>query len=81
MKRFYVAWSSWFDTHEYNNEKIAEAVKESGGVRVMSAHAFGWSNQPKVVTFSANNDDLSAIKEAVGEATNTVWIIIQEKNW
>lgn len=35
--------------------EIVAAVKASGGRRVGTRHAFGWSNQPRVCSFTADD--------------------------
>ncbi len=81
MERYYVANSSWFDTHPYDKRKIKAAVKRAGGKNVRESLAFGWSNQPEVVTFSAEPTQVRAIGKEVGDALGTQWILIQEKDW
>jgi len=79
--RYYVANSSYFDSHLYNRPMIARAVKRSGGTNVRAANAFGWSNQPKVVTFNAIPTTLPKIQQAVEKAIGTQHIIIHKKDW
>lgn len=54
-----------------NLEKIAKAIFESGGKRVSFHRAFGMPNQPKVVTFFAEND-LQAVS-ICNVATENLW--------
>ena len=77
-KSLYVAWSSWFDTHPYDIEKIKSVVAEAGGKEIHTENAFGWGNQPEVVVFKG---DKSAVTEALQKALETEWIIISEKDW
>jgi hypothetical protein len=42
----------------YKLDLIKAAIKEAGGKNVRQANQFGWSNQPKVVTFSADRKEL-----------------------
>ena len=79
--RYYVSNSSYFDSHPYNRPKIAKAVKDGGGTNVRTSYAFGWSNQPKVVTFDATPSRLDRIKKSAQKAVGTPWIIIHEKDW
>jgi len=79
--RYYVAQSSWFVSHPYNARLIASAVRSSGGSNVRTANQFGWSNQPKVVTFTASSSQLKTIRSAVERAVGTQWIIIRKKDW
>jgi hypothetical protein len=82
MKRYYVYWSSWFDNHPYDIDKIKEAVKQGGGKQIRTSNQFGWSNQPKVVCFNLNSDDdyLSTFK-SIRKSLGTNWIVISEKDW
>lgn len=79
--RYYVDWSSWFDMNPYDIEKIKKAVKKGGGSNIRLSNNYGWRNQPKVVTFTANNTDIYRIKKQLQDALGTQWIIIQEKEW
>ncbi len=87
MKRYYVSQSSWFDTHPYNVDEIKLAVKNCGGKNVRTSNCFGWSNQPKVVTFGLDsNDDQNAetyknILKTLQKSIGTNWIILSEKDW
>ena len=88
MKRYYVRRSSWFDTHPYEIDKIKEAVKQGGGKQIRTSNCFGWSNQPKVVTFSlGSNDDYQstetylAIYKNLKKSLDTNWIIVSEQDW
>lgn len=71
--------SSWFDSHPYDVEKIKLAVSSSGGTNTRLENAYGWSNQPEVVVFTAPESQISTIKQAVQEALGTEWIIISDK--
>ncbi len=79
--RYYVKNSSYFDGHSYNRPKIARAVKRGGGTNVRTSYAYGWSNQPRVVTFTATPSRLDRIDKSVQKAVGTQWIIIREKDW
>ncbi len=79
--RYYVDNSSWFDNHPYNVNQISKAVKEAGGERVSASNNYGWSNQPKVVTFTATEAKVDKITQAVAKAVGTQWIIVREKDW
>jgi len=68
-KRYYICWSSWFDTHEYNVEHIKKVLKVMGCKNIRTSYQFGWSNQPKVVTFTSEHDPIFCI-----------WIA-KEKDW
>lgn len=39
----------------FNLSDIQDALRKSGAINVRSRYAFGWSNQPHVATFSAND--------------------------
>jgi hypothetical protein len=87
MKRYYVYRSSWFDSHPYDIDKIKEAVKQGGGKNIRTANQFGWSNQPKVVTFSLGSKDdyvstetYNKILKSIQEALETSWIILSEQD-
>ena len=64
-QRYYIARSSVFDTRPYPVATIAKAVRVAGGKNVRSARYQGWSNQPSVVTFSADGHSLGSIKNTV----------------
>jgi len=81
MMRYYIANSSWFDTHPYNRPKIVKAVRAGGGTNVRQSNAFGWSNQPKVVTFDSTPSKVDRVKKSVQKALATPWIIVSDKNW
>ena len=79
--RYYVHNSSYFDSHPYNRPGIAKAVKVGGGTNVRTSYAYGWSNQPKVVTFDATSSALPKVQRAVERAVGTSHIIIRKKDW
>jgi len=80
MKTYYISWSSWFDSHPYDNEKMKSGLK--GVVKnLKDVHLFGWSNQPKVVTFQCAAHKLDDVLRLVQEICKTQWIIINEKDW
>lgn len=79
--RYYVDNSSYFDSHPYNRSKIAKAIKRGGGANVREACLYGWSNQPKVVTFSATPSALKGVQASVEQVVGTPWIIIRVKDW
>lgn len=80
--RFYIKWSSWFDSHPYNRAKISKLVKQAGGKNVRLANAYGWANQPKVVTFNApSTKKAEEIGKAVGRGLGTSHIIVMRKDW
>ncbi len=67
--RYYLGYSSAFDTKPftYHTEKYKAAVKAAGGKNVREARQFGWSNMPKVVTWTGNRKINEAIAEALYE--------------
>ncbi len=77
-RQLYIEWSSWFDSHPYDIEKIKAAAESAGGKNIHTENQFGWSNQPEVVVF---NGDKEAVTKAVQEALGTDWIIVREKDW
>ena len=52
-------------------ERIADAIRQSGGKRISRRYAFGMSNQPKVVTFAA--DDLRHADQICKDACAILW--------
>jgi hypothetical protein len=79
--QYYVNWSSWFNAHKYDIEKIKEAAKKAGAERVRTGKQFGWSNQPDVVIFNSEGNNIKNIKNEIQKALDTQWIIISAKNW
>ena len=80
--RYYVHRSSWFDSHPYRISQIVKAVKQGGGFNVRTSLAYGWSNQPPVVTFSAAPATLSRVEGAVQAALGQrAIVIIRKKDW
>ena len=68
--RYYIKWSSVHCTPPYYQleayQKTLRATPEAWNVR--SANQFGWSNQPQVATFTAVEDNLPRIEEALTAA-------------
>ena len=79
MERYYVRWSSIFNTIPYDIDLIKKSVKRSGGKNIRTSKSFGWSNQPEVVTFSCDN--LYDVKTSLQKDLNTEWVIVLEKDW
>ncbi len=77
-QQFYVDWSSWFDSHEYDTDAIKEALKKSGATDIHEENLYGWYSQPSVIVFRGDKKKAEA---AVQDALGTEWIIINEKNW
>lgn len=80
-ERYYVDNSSWFTTHNYNKPLIKKAVKDGGGKNIRLSYNFGWSNQPKVVCFNADESIKEKVEKSVKWAVGTEWIIIRKKDW
>lgn len=79
--RYYVDWSSWFDSHPYDTVKIKKAIKRADGFNIRESYNYGLSNQPKVVTFDSNRGNVKNIQISIEKALGTPWIIIREKTW
>lgn len=79
--RYYVAHSSWFDTHPYDRAKIKRAIELGGGTNVRESYGYGWSNQPKVLTFDASVSTKMRVKRELEKALRTSWIIVRKKDW
>ncbi len=84
-KEYYVAWSSWFETHPYNIELIISTLKSMGVEDIYKENQFGWSNQPEVVVFMADEGsefiNSKEIEKRLQRTIGTEWIIIKEKDW
>ena len=81
LRSFYVACSSYFDTHSYNINQIVKALKRAGGRNITTDNAYGWSNQPEVVVFDAPDDMVEDISAQVAKRLGTDWVLIKEKDW
>ena len=79
--RYYVDYSSVFDKMSYDIDLIKRAVKELGGHNIRTAKLMGWLCQPEVVTFNANDKEVTQITDGLNAALNTQWIIVREKDW
>lgn len=83
--RCYLDYSSVFDNpiNIYDIDLFKKVIKDNGGKNIRTSNNYGWSNQPKVVTFEVNN----AILKKVRKALNTlpvfeIWgCIIRIKDW
>ena len=80
-ERYFVDWSSWFTTHDYNVPLLKKAVKSGGGKNIRLSYNYGWSNQPKVVCFNADEHTKEKVEKHVEKAVGTPWIIIRKKDW
>ena len=77
-KALYVAYSSYFDSNKYDEEKIMSALKSIGAKNIHLENDGGMSNQPEVVVFNGNKRQA---EDALNEAFDTDYILIYEKNW
>lgn len=80
-ERYFIDWSSWFNTHKYDKPLIKKAVKAGGGKNIRESYNYGWSNQPKVVCFNADTSVKEKVEKSVEKAVGTPWIIIRKKDW
>ena len=81
QKTYYVANSSYFDTNKYDINRIAKAVKRAGGTNITVENAYGWTNQPKVVVFDAEEDIVASISAELARELGTDWVHVREKDW
>jgi len=77
-KALYVAYSSYFDSNKYDEEKIMSALKSIGAKNIHLENDGGMSNQPEVVVF---NGSKRQAEDALNEAFDTDYILIYEKDW
>ncbi len=80
-KPFYVANSSFFDSHPYDIDTIAQAVKRAGGQRIRTEPSYGWANQPDIVVFDATEETAKEIASEVSRTLGTDWVHIRPKEW
>ena len=83
--RYYLHYSSIFDNpnNNYDIDIFKIAIKNNGGKNIRTSNNYGWSNQPKVITFNADNDTLKDIKNELNKLPLfEIWgCIIREKDW
>ena len=79
---YYVAYTSYFDTNKYDEDKITKALESIGATDIHLENEDGQSNQPEVVVFKYAGDgtDYDPTK-AVQKAFDTDWIIVRVKDW
>lgn len=79
---YYVAYTSYFDTNKYDEDKITKALTSIGATDIHLENEDGQSNQPEVVVFKYAGDgtDYDPTK-AVQKAFDTDWIIVRVKDW
>lgn len=81
-KRYGIPNTSFFDASPYYQaDKIKQIVEDNGGKNIRLRHAFDMVNQPKVVTFSADENVAKAIESSLNEAHNTEWISVKLLNY
>ncbi len=81
LNRYFVHYSSWFDSHNYDKELMKQTIKDNGGKNIHYANNHGWNNQPQVVCFNTVENNLTNIKQALQQALKTQWIIIRKKDF
>ncbi len=81
IKTYYVANSSYFDTHPYLANDIKRAVRKAGGINIRTESSHGWSNQPEVVVFDSTEEMIENITSLVAWSLGTEWVHIREKDW
>ncbi len=80
-KRYGIPNTSFFDASPYYQaDKIKQIVEDNGGKNIRLRHAFDMVNQPKVVTFSADENIVKKIESALNEAHDTQWISVKLLN-
>jgi hypothetical protein len=72
-RRFYVKYSSWFDSHDYDIDAISTALK-SVGAKNITTKAFS-PNRPEVVVFHAEPSQIEKMESAL-EKIGIKWPII-----
>lgn len=80
VKKYYLAWSSWFDGHKYDVKKISEALNSIGATDVHLENEGGKSNQPEVVVFNYKGTKEEPLR-VIGEALETEWIYVYPVDW
>ena len=81
MKTYFIYWSSWFDSHNYDSGKMIKAVLKADGKNPILASQYGWDNMPDVVVFETNPENLDNIQKELENFLGTEWIIINEVEW
>jgi len=80
LKKYYLAWSSWFDGHKYDVKKISKALKSIGATDIHLENEGGKSNQPEVVVFSYKGTNEEPLR-VIGEALETEWLYVYPVDW
>ena len=81
METYYIQWSSWFDSHKYDSDKMIKAVLKAEGKNPFLTNQYGWGNMPSVVAFNIYPENLDKVKIEVQKVLGTEWIIINEVDW
>ncbi len=88
--RYFLHYSSIFDDPMvigydiYDIDLFKKVIKENGGKYIRTSNNYGLSNQPKVVTFNADNKKvLKNIKNELNKLrVFEIWgCLIYEKDW
>ena len=81
--RYCIPCSSIFDYYPYYDgcvEQMKKIIKDNGGKNIRMRNQFDWSNQPKVITFSAGTAFLDDIEK--GLSVISEWIRVDNlDNW
>jgi len=80
-KTYYVKWSMYFDTHEYDVVKINSALNEVGATNIHLENQFGWSNMPQVVVFQYDSASIQKVEDALESAFKSDWVAVAQKDW
>lgn len=78
---YYVKWSMYFDTHEYDVKKINSALNEVGATNIHLENQFGWSNMPQVVVFQYDRTSIEKVENALQSAFKSDYIDVAKKDW
>lgn len=77
--RYYVPYSSIFDSIGYNITRIVKAAERAGAKDIIVERQYGWANEPSVVVFTTNNP--VAVSLEVKKALGTEYISVHRKEW
>ena len=85
LHRYYLVRSSIFDNPSviYNIGEFGVSIEKAGGYDIKIENAEGWSNQPEVVTFLADEAKLPAIKKSLDslDVFKKWGCILRKKDW
>jgi len=67
--RFYLHHSSIFDNPDniYDINLFKKVIKNNGGKNIRTSNNYGWSNQPKIISFNANIGTLKDIENGLNK--------------